>query len=598
MLRRLRFQLANRLQHPLLKLLVLDWRFSCLLLLLMPTIVFAVTLPVKIWKRSPPGFTPEVTISALDFIQASALSRSARTAEKQGDFAQALQAWSLALANDPCDRTIAANYIRALLRSKSSGDAQHALQIAGWLRGFSPDPTAHQLFIAAADRNEHWELVLAASHGALKPDDMFSEVHGSVLKALFRTGRFREAKDFLDRYPQSHSPASSRNLYSEALDCILAPTAEASDCVMLNANLQAGLRHTEAHEIYLITCAEKLDLPEFQETLGSLKEITSQTVALDVLHVRLLLALGRWREARHITSLLPAPRSALEAFEIASAFVSVGDREGALDFLRGFASEFQDSSTHLILYARLLLKEADRQELRALKGEIQKHHPSPILAVLAAGITCLLDPAQAHLNALTSAVNRLSPDPSGAKAWYFSAEALLQANRPDLACDVLTRIEPQHLQNSEFYFNLFAAAEANKDAVLMRRVAERSYQLAPGDVRAAANYGAMLSMCEEQPEEALALSAAFLTANPESTSARINHAAALINAERIGPADLVLRKIDESGLTSAALNQLRFIKLKRAVKLGNQGEIRRLTPLIDKSVLYSVQIRWLVENRI
>ena len=105
-------------------------------------------------------------------------------------------------------------------------------------------------------------------------------------------------------------------------------------------------------------------------------------------------------------------------------------------------------------------------------------------------------------------------------------------------------------------------------------------------------------MCEEQPDRAIALSAACLKVNPESIAAKINHAAALINSELFGSADLILREIDESSLTRAALNQLRFIKLKRAVKIGDEGETRRLAALIDKSVLYSVQLRWLAENRI
>ncbi|MGZ8900904.1 MAG: hypothetical protein ACXW3Z_12480, partial [Limisphaerales bacterium] len=556
-----------------MKLLVLDWRFSCLVLLMLATITFAVALPAKIWQRTPAGFTPEVKISALDFIQASALSRSARRAELRGGSQQALQSWSVALANDPCDRTIAANYIKALLRSKKRDDAQRALQIAGWLCRLYPDPSSHQFLIAAADRNEHWDLVLDASRIALESSSASADVQGSVLKALFRTGRYRDAQKLIER---SASGISHRDLYAEALDCILKPNGETTRCVMLKESLQSGWRDVETHEIYLITCAAKQDLAEFQKTLASLKEITDQTLALDVLHVRLLLQLGRWSEAREVTALFRAPRSGLETFEIAEALVAVGDQAGAIEFLRGFCSEFQDSTRHLVFYARLLLKEADLQKLRALKSEIQKHPLSAIPAALAAGITCLINPDHTNLSAFTSALNHLPRDRSSADVWYFSSEILVRVNRPDMACDVLTQIEPQHLQNSEFYFRLFAAAEANKDASLMRRVAERSYQLVPADPRAAGNYGAMLAMCGEQPERAVALSAACLRLNPESIPAKINHAAALINSELFGSADLILQEIDESSLTRSALNQLRFIQLKRAVKIGDDGEIRRL----------------------
>src|SRR5688572_14539443 len=110
MFRRFRFRLADRLQHPLLKLLIIDWRFSSLLLLLCVTLAAVVALPAKIFTRTPPGFTPVVQISALDLIQATALSRSARRAELRREHAQALQSWSVALANDPCDPAIASAY--------------------------------------------------------------------------------------------------------------------------------------------------------------------------------------------------------------------------------------------------------------------------------------------------------------------------------------------------------------------------------------------------------------------------------------------------------------------------------------------------------
>ena len=598
MLRRFRFRLADQLQHPLLKLLVIDWRFSSLVLLLMVTIALALALPAKIWKRTPPDFTPVIRISAVDFVQASALGRSARRAEMRGDHEQALQSWSLALANDPCDLAVAGNYIEALLRSKRREDAQRALHIAGWLCRLSPDASSYQLLIAAADRNEHWDLVLDGSQSVLKSRNASAEVNSSILKALFRTRRYREAKKFLERTPPSEFASTNRDLYHEALECIVNPNAETTDCVMLNESLRAGLREVETHEIFLITCFEKLDLAGFQKTLASLKEITDHTLALEVLHVNLLLKLGRWREAREVAALFRAPRSGLETFEIAEALVAVGDQAGAVDFLGGFCSEFQDSTRPLVLYARLLLKQADLHKLRLLKSEIHKHQLSPTSTAVAAGIMCFLNADATNLEVFTSALNHLPRDRSSADAYYFSSEVLVHVNRPDLACDLLSRIEPQHLHDSEFYFKLFAAAEANKDATLMRRVAERSYQLAPGDPRAAGNYGAMLAMCEEQPGSAVALSAACLRVNPESIPAKINHAAALINSELFGSADLILQEIDESALTRTALNQVRFIKLKRAVKIGDQGEVRRLAALLDKSVLYSVQIRWLADNSI
>jgi hypothetical protein len=157
-------------------------------------------------------------------------------------------------------------------------------------------------------------------------------------------------------------------------------------------------------------------------------------------------------------------------------------------------------------------------------------------------------------------------------------------------------MEPYHIFDPYFYDRLFAAAEAGRNADVMHRAAERRYQIAPKDMLSIQNYSAMLTMFDEQPETAASLTELCVENEPASPYTRINLAAALINNERFGSADLILRDINESAMSAPALNQLRFIKIKRADKLHLAAEARSLALKLDSSALYSQQIKWLKKH--
>ena len=595
MLRRFKLRLAIRFEHPLVRLLILDWRFTCLLVLLMILVSFGVALPLRIWQRTPPSFTPEIRISALDFIQARALAASARKAEEGQDLRRAIRTWELALANDPCDPQIAAGYINALLRSNKPPDLQRGLQVALWRQSISPDTASRQLVIIAADRNEEWDLV-QEMYLLLKPGEFSLETQPCILKALFRRGRYPEAKRFLNNLLPIATADLTLALYREALDCVLNPRSAAGDCGRLRERLRPDLHDVGAHELFLLTCAEKRDLAAFQDALTGLKQLTGHTLPFDILHVKLLLESGRRAEARNAAARLRAPKTGAEAADIAETLLTVGNRKGAGTFLAGYSFEFDDFSRPSALYARLLLQQGMKRELRGLRRRLQGRASSPASQLLVSGIELYLNHSPAAGEALVNALNEL--DASSADLFHFAAETLLAAGRPEDAYQALRRIEGRHGNDLRFYAKLFVTAEACKDAARMRRIAERSYQLAPTDARAAANYAAMLVMCDEQNARAIELTASCLKADPSSAAAKVNYAGALINAASFGAADLILREIDESALSNAARNQLRFIRLKRAVKLRDASEIARIAPLLDKSTLYSVQVGWLTANSI
>jgi hypothetical protein len=588
-----RIKIAERLNQRWLQLLVLDWRFSFLLLLLLFLLVVALLLPAKIWNRAPPGSAPEIRISTLDYLQAYALTRSARQAEQSGNNDLAIQVWSLAFANDPGSRQIASSYISALLRSQKRAELARALQLARWLRSRMRDSTSDGLLIAAAEKNQAWELVLETSRSL----SLAADNRQSVLRALFRTRKFREARDLLNGMPEKEMSDVSE-FYREALNCILTPGRDVLTCVTLREAFRSSTTDIEALEIYLITCGEKRNLSEFRGALNSFKQLTDRSLLYELFYARWLHQLGRHSEARAIVGELRPPNSAFETFRICELHVALGERSEALALLRRYCPEFSDSAQAWVLYARLLVQHPESDEARSFTVRIQQYRSVPALNAIAAAMTLYLEPSSRTVKDLKSCLATIPRHESEPAICFFAADAFMAGGHPESACDTLLGVEPDHLRNEDFYARLFAAAEASRNASLMRRAAERRYQLVPEDPLAISNHAAMLVICEEKPEEALALTALCRRAQPGSLPARINHAAALINAGLVGSADVILSEIDESNLPVSARNQFRFIRLKRAVKIRDREEAVRLAPLIDKSSLYSAQVGWLEKNAI
>jgi hypothetical protein len=299
--------------------------------------------------------------------------------------------------------------------------------------------------------------------------------------------------------------------------------------------------------------------------------------------------------ARNAAAHFSAPASGREAFKTAAALLELGLREDALLVLRTHLDQFFDSISPWVLYAQLLLENGNREGLRAISSRLQRS--AQPLASFTAAIDVYVNPGSKSLKALAANLNAISAG-QYSSIWYFAVQALIASGNADQALDALRKIEPFHLSDIDFYDRLFAAAESAKDAGSMHRAAERRYQIAPNDLFSIGNYAAMLTMFDEEPETAVKLAEACENKQPDSPSAKINHAAALINNDRFGSADLILRKIDENGIPPQARNQLHFIKIKRAVKLHLSEEARALCHKLNRSALYSQQIKWLAEQNL
>lgn len=585
-------RLLMGLDHPLLTLLVVDWRFALAILVLAATLLIGGTLPLKLWNRAPSGFGTEVRVSSLDLLQARSLARSARRAESRGDAEAAIRSWAAALSNDPCNDEIGIHYLKALLRSGGKDHSTKALQIALWFHGFSTNSEIRSLSIAAAEQNKNWFHVLRFADGQRSGERGSDSIALARVKGLFWTGNYQAAYVVASRKAASLAPAFQ--LYRDALTALVAPE---SDRYAARERLEGWLKKlqptVEELEVFLTVSYELHDLSSFEAALETLRRRTDRTLACELLLVRLLSDFGLPGRARDMAARLPPPTSGYESYRTAETLLKLGQRSGAILTLRQHLDDFFDSFAPWLLYAQLLIEDRDQQGLREIVSRLQRS-VSPLDAFTAA-IKLHLDPSESALRNLNSCLAQMARDQNDS-ILLFTAQSFISAGYAHRGLEVLLSLEPNHRSDVTFYDRLFAAAEAARDADAMRHASERRYQLAPRDPISIANHAAMLAMFDEQPETAAELSARLAEVEPASAAAKINQAAALICGEKFGSADLILRQIDETGIPPKARTQLGFIKLKRAVKLGLHSEARALLARLDRNALYSRQVEWLTKQ--
>ena len=577
---------SNRMPLQVLQLLLLDRRFAALLAVLALALAGACVLPLKIWRQSPEGVVPEVRVSAIDLIQTRMLRRSAEQAELRSDKAGALQSWKRSFQNNPCDPKSLRGYTRALLETGEARPAEQALRLAMYalhLRSNSvPDL---EIFCLAAEKNFTWPLLIQECARRQATSDAIARAQ---VKAHFFGGNFQEA----ERRLAATEPAPGMEIYRAALDLILGNEEKKAQASSRFEALRQDLSQREETLRVLLTAAAGTgDLEAFARELTQLKQISSRTLRFDLLHARLLLDHGFRKRAIDASADWPAPATGEELFMASELLARMSQREDAKALLAGRISDFREDYRPWLAYARILIADDDRGALGTMAAQLEENPAPGPFGILASVAQIHLAPRETLARKIQAQFQLLEhPD---SDLLNFAVDTLAEADFEGEALALLLKAEASHLSDDAFYTRVFNLAAAVKDDGLMRRAAERRYELAPLNWVARSNYAAMLVLRDEKPELAVSLTESCLNTKPKFATAQINHAAALISAGLFGSADLLMAEVDEASLSEPERDQLQFLKVKRLALLGRPDEARQLAGGLPKKHLLAPQVELL-----
>src|SRR5687768_472360 len=129
-------------------------------LLLVPLVLLCA---LKVWPATPAHFQPLVKVSALDWVQANSLRRSAIKHAALGRFEKAFQSWRIAVANNPGDPELVRGLLRHLLqRADGRNNSQFVTGYSSWLRRLTATNGADLELIAKLYETYHLNDLLVS----------------------------------------------------------------------------------------------------------------------------------------------------------------------------------------------------------------------------------------------------------------------------------------------------------------------------------------------------------------------------------------------------------------------------------------------------
>ncbi len=595
-------RLAKKVSHyPLLRLLLYKRWFRLFFLLCLAMIgMVAIALP-KVWRTSPPDFTPVIKVSLLDLGQAWSLRRAAEKGYSAGLSDEAIQSYRAALANNRGNP----EYARGLLRSlKLSNDVRRHGEMAqiasAWLLYLTA--TNRQDLLMSVDVLEHFRLneVIIRMLDPVK-DDLTPDLEAAQLRALFNADQIEQ---YYHRWQHCRERLQDRPdiaLYEAAfmVGWGLPETMDEGRQRLGAVQADPALEKLSSR-LQSVVALRMRDLQEYEKALQKLIDLNEDTPSDHANYWMLLNLAGRKSEAIRLAQAYPRPPvTSRDLVALVRAYLAVDLRETARDMIERYLPEFRQFEGTWIVYGELLVRTQQWDKLATMALQVRRE---PRVMDALNGFSFYIEG-----RAAVGKDRRLSAESAFRKAAEFNykrsgIEIMIATNVarlgfPDIGRDILMKSVDRNSTNVAYWRSLVKISEDLKDDQLLRLGAENWYQLDSTNTLAQANYAAALLAQRDQAQEAIALTMRALTASPYSASFRLLHSLALVHNKRLDEAEELLRTVDASMLVPQETATYQLIWFELHLVRGRPDLAREALALIDPEYLFASERAWLDVRR-
>ena len=557
----------------------------------------AIMLP-KRWDPAPPGFSKTIRVSLLDYVQAWSLRRSARRAEAEGRWDDALAAWRGAIANNLADTESLRGALSLLRHAPWSRSSNLGLVFVGNDLLLELGRTNRADVCLVADVLERHRLPEFALD-LLRPfeADFQPEEDAVWMRALLSSGRIQVFADRWEKRKEKYAGDPLLQLYRAALDAgwggvdRAAPALERLRQAVQDPTLRVvGLRLLSAVSL------QRDELEEFGKTLDGLAAAGSTMVQDHAAWWDLLRRHGRLEEARRLAAEygpLPPP-TPVEAVQLARALLALGLESKAIELFHDHATHYGMSLDVWAAYLDLLMLKGDWNEVRRVAAEVRANttRRDDLLPVtLYADVRA--DLAENRRTSVKDYLNSLrEAEIHNPSLVLRFASGLASAGEYETAFVLLKKIEKDRGDSTEYWFEVLANAQGRRDVEGMLQASARLTKLAPDNPAARVLRLVVLLGSRTEPGEALRLSFDLVNAGARSPSMGINHAMALLFNRRADEAVQLLGQIPPEQLPADSLNSWRIAMADALFQLGRHREAAEIGAEADSSVLLPPQENW------
>lgn len=539
--------------HPLLFLL-LSSKWFCYCFLLVAAIAIGTPLStLKIIQTSSPESVPIIKISALDWLQAESLARTARVARSNENLDLAFHAWRSAIGNHPTKARFNREYLETLIHLDAKKRYwKDALQTSHWLLHITQTNRADLELTSQALEFYHLDrinLELIRSYSGKRT----LKIEQSQLRSLFRTGR---NEMFLQKWSKAPKPVTrdaSVQLFKLACDASQVPAGDPNPALeLLEKQALTSIREEEARRLKLFVFHRQLDLPNFKRIFDELTEHFQARIPDHLLYWDLLQRSGKNQTAVSLAQefILP-PQTGYHVMEIADAYTKLGLNREAFNYLKNYAGLFGSQEQQRFAQSQLLIHEEDWAGLKRFALDLRN---SPGMS----------NPFMAYSHYLEGLASyhqgrQWEADPSFQRINTFPIKGsqlalLVGANLWDLgygkeAFEILSPERHDQTNNAAYWSMLLEITASLQMGPQMLTAAERLFQLVPADPRHQINFASILVSQQTQMDRAIALLFDALSKDPDNPIVKVNYAQALALNGRADEAQKYLRTIHAHSLS-------------------------------------------------
>ena len=596
-------QLLEKLDnYPLLRQMVCEPWFRVIFSLCVIGMVSLVLFLPKWWRVTPKGFVPEVRISGLDLVQAWSLKRSALQAEAAGREEDAVYSWQAAVGNNRTDIEL----LRGSLRYFASRDVpkakyqQFAFGQSFWLLRINhTNQTDLEIVTQVLEKYRMHGMVMYLLRPHLTELTPIQEA--TYLKALFKTSGNSAVEQFAARWERAGKAIAADPelpLFYAAYQAGWGSPDKASEGRDKLAEARKNPKfRVLALQLQLLVSYQLIRPNDYGDALQELTELRADSILENVNYWRVLAQAGRMEEGRKLAQDYPYPPAlSKEVVEMALASMQLGLTDYARTTLKHYAPQFPYAADIWVDLGDLLLQGKLWDELRELAMQIRNQEGTKNLLF---GYSYYLDgradlatqrPDQAKEEFDRSAQYAFDDNP---EIGLRTANSLLKIGYPEPARAILLRLKPELKLNVDYWKALFDVANQLKQEGLLLEAGQNAYELQKNDVNCKNNYAAALLINRTKAEEAVKLTFDLISRYPDSETAKINHALAYVQNNRLPEAKQILDTLDVAQLSDVVSTAYYLGIFEIAVDQKRPDQAWQAFDKIEKRNLFPNQIVWL-----
>lgn len=589
------------LDNALLRQLVYERWFRVGFAVVSLIFIFLSLFLPKIWRASKAGFTPVVKVSGLDLVQAWSLKRTALKAAAAGKFDESLYAWQAALANNRADPDLVRGALQSIGKDPNRRQrAAVAIQEGFWLLRLTGTNVADlEVVSKVLLENACFDPVIELVES--KKDQITPPLIATYLKALFSRGQIARFSTEWDKLGARAGNDPELPLYRAAYLVGWGPPEEVTAArQQLEAAAKDPAQRVLAYRLRLALSLREMNVAGYAEALSKLEESREDALSYHAGYWRLLAASGQKDQAIQLAKASGRmPTSPMEAVELTQVYAELGLHDDAVQLFERLTAQFGNSITFWVAYAGELTSLKRWEPLRQLALKIRSDDD---IADQLSGFSHFVE-GRAELG-LGRVSNAEAAFNKAAEREYTYpvlgrqvASQLVQLGQPAPAKQILLRLEHALENDSSFWLLLFSAADRLRETDLLVKAAQRAYQLSPKEPAVINNYAAALLITRQSPQEAIRLTMQFLSDNPNSLHAIVNHSAALLLNDRPKEAEMLLSRVQTNTLTRAQLAIYHLDLFEVYFRLQQFDLAWTISDRIEIQHLYPSQRQWLETTR-